>query len=156
MIRYFTTLWIFCSVASAQIHERWDVKTLGDGFKPDTANARRINVKEISLIPKVRVGNTTPRMDREKEVVRIEGTISRIQLENDGDYHIEVTDGTLGDSTADCEIPEVFAELHSYASHKKVGDPITVIGPLFQDKFHKPSKWRTRNFWEIHPGVYLK
>jgi hypothetical protein len=34
-------------------------------------------------------------------------------------------------------------------------DEITIIGVLFQDKFHKPDRLRIRNFLEVHPILLI-
>lgn len=168
----FCLLVITISLASyAQVHERWDVKTLSDGFVPDTNKVKKITVAKIEPILKVPVRNTQPRLNFEKQVIRITGTIRRVQLEKgtaakpgDMDYHIEVSDGTIGDSTFVCEAvdPENsvaktsryisnFIKVRMLAGQLKVGDKVTFTGILFQDKFHSPSKLRTRNFLEMHP-----
>ncbi len=132
-------------------HEREPVKNLLDGFIPDTTNVRVYTVKEIASFKRVRVGNSNPRMESEKQVMQLSGTVSRISLETDGDYHIEITDGSLKDSTAVCEVPSCFKSVHKQASVIKKGQKITVTGIKYQDKFHSPSPHRTRNFVEIHP-----
>jgi hypothetical protein len=159
-----------------QKHERWDVKTLTDGFIPDTSHVKKVTVAKIQPIPKVRIRNTQTRLNFEKQVIKITGTITRIQLEKgstakpgDMDYHIEVTDGTMGDSTFVCEAvnpdddgadasPYVsnFKKVRTLAEHLKVGDKVTFTGMLFQDKYHSPSQLRTRNFLEMHPILKAK
>jgi hypothetical protein len=86
----------------SQIHERWDVKTINDGFQP-VGPVKKVTVAQVAQKPKIGVRNTQPRLNFEKQEISITGTIIRIQLEGDGDYHIEVTDGSLGDSTLVCE-----------------------------------------------------
>lgn len=109
--KIFIILIVFVSLRSyTQVHERWDVKTLNDVFIPDTSKVKKIKVAKIKPIPKVPIRNTQPRMNFEKQVIQITGSISRIQLEKgtaaksgDMDYHIEVTDGTMNDSTMVCQ-----------------------------------------------------
>lgn len=150
--------------AIGQVHERWDVKTLTDGFDPNMSAISNVTVARIHNRVKIPVRNTQPRLNFERQIVRISGTITRIQHEDDGDYHIEISDGTLGDSTVVCEAvdpsnavtatsPYVdkFQQVRNVASSLHVGDKATFTGLLFQDKFHSPSKSRTRNFVEIHP-----
>jgi len=152
----------------AQVHQRWDVKTLTDGFVPDTINVKKVTVKQIQAKPRIKVKNTQARMNSEKKVVRITGTITRIELEagadGDGDYHIEVTDSTIGDSTFVCEAVDPdnsitknspyagnFIKVRKVVKDLKKGDKVTFTGVLFQDKYHSPSPHRTRNFVEMHP-----
>ena len=164
------TFIIFVSVIGySQVHERWDVKTITDGFVPDTNSVKKITVAQIQIKKKIRIKNTQPRLNMEKQVVRITGTISRIALEGDMDYHIEITDGTMGDSTFVCEavdpnnsIVKTSPMLPSYKRVRKVvkklkkGDKVTFTGVLFQDKYHSPSPNRTRNFIEMHPILKAK
>jgi len=166
MKTFIITIFIFLSgaCAFAQVHQRWDVKTLTDGFVPDTNNVKKVTVKTIHAKEKTRVKDTQPRLNFETQIVSITGTITTIKLEGDGDYHIEISDNTLGDSTFVCEAvdPANAITLHSayindfkrvriVAETLKVGDKITFTGILFQDKYHKPSPHRTRNFLEMHP-----
>ncbi|HEY8687693.1 MAG TPA: hypothetical protein VIM07_00545 [Chitinophagaceae bacterium] len=150
--------------AYSQVHERWDVKTITDNFSPDFNSIRKITVAKIEPKPKIRVQNTQPRLNFEKQMVSISGTVSRIALESDGDYHIEITDGTMGDSSFVCEAvnPSLsvasgskmvshFKTVYKTAKNLKVGNNVEFTGILFQDKFHNPSPNRTRNFVEMHP-----
>jgi hypothetical protein len=162
-------LFIFILFASkinyAQVHERWDVKTLTDGFQP-TGPAKKITVAKIEPKPKIGVRNTQPRLNFEKQLITITGTISRIALEADGDYHIEVTDGSVGDSTLVCEAvdptnsvtaqsPSIndFIAVRKVVQNLKKGNKVRFTGMLFQDKSHSPSPFRIRNFLEIHPII---
>ncbi len=156
-------------VVAQQEHERWDVKTLTDGFSPAMNAPAKITVAAIEPKVKIPVRNTQPRLNFEKRLVKITGTIKRKSLETDGDYHIEISDGTLGDSTFVCESvdpnnsiaatsPYVanFKNVRNVLNTKNVGDRVTFTGLLFQDKFHSPSKNRTRNFVEMHPILMAK
>jgi hypothetical protein len=106
-------------------------------------------------------------------VIKITGTVTRIALENgaagDMDYHIEISDGTLDDSTLVCESvdPNDPAVVHSterdsiqnvrkVVKKLKVGDKVTFTGIEFEDKVHKPSPHRTRNFIEMHPILFAR
>lgn len=160
---------LFCITANAQIHERWDVKTLTDGFSPVISSATKTTVAKMAKKAKVGVRNNTPRMNFEKKVVRITGTIAKKVHESDGDFHIEVTDGTLGDSTLACESVDPansaaanspfvtqFQSVRGVIEGKKVGDKVTLTGVIFQDKKHgKPTK-RTGNYLEMHPILVAK
>lgn len=162
-ILFFLSAFIF-NISFAQVHERWDVKTLSDGFKPSLSSAKTTTVKKIGAMPRIRVKNTQPRLNFEKQVFKITGTVSRKTLENDGDYHIELSDGSLGDSTIACEsvdpandsakksslLPK-FKSVRMKAKSLSVGDKVTITGVLFQDKYHNPSPLRIRNFKELHP-----
>ena len=178
MKRYFIFIFLafVCSFSYAQVHERWDVKTLSDGFIPDTSKVKKVTVAKIEIIKKVKIRNTQPRLNFEKQVIQITGTISRIQLEKgttkspgDMDYHIEVTDGTMSDSTMVCEAVDPndqsassspyisnFKAVRKIAEQLKVGDKVIFTGMLFQDKYHSPSPHRTRNFLEMHPIIKAK
>lgn len=157
---------IICFNCYSQDHERWPVKVLSDKFIPDTNKSLPITVAEMHTWPRQKVGNTTPRMSTEKQVVTITGTITRMALEADGDYHIEVSDGTLSDSAMVCECVDPtlpvaakspfisqFKAVRAVVSKCKVGTKVNFTGVLFQDKFHSPSPKRTRNFIEIHPII---
>ncbi len=154
---------------SAQVHERWDVKTLTDNphLKKTITQASASTIGKPQL---TKVGNITPRMDFERKIVRIKGKVYDIKhQDNDGDYHIEVRTGH-GDSTVVCEAvdPSNTATSHSPAIEKfrvvfakaeqlKKGDAVIITGVIFQDKKHgKPSKFRTRNFIEIHPILTIE
>ncbi len=160
---------LFSIPASAQTHERWDVKTITDGFIPNMQTAKKVSVASIARIAKIGVRNTQPRLNFEKRVITITGTITRIKLETDGDYHIEVSDGTLNDSTLVCEAvnPDLpvakkspmvskFTSVRTVVSNLKKDDQVIFTGILFQDKYHSPSPNRTRNFLEIHPILKAK
>jgi len=159
---------LFSLFGYAQKHERWEVKTITDNFEPNFHSVKKITVATIQ--PKVKIGikNTEPRLQMEKQMVSITGTVTRLKLESgmtgDNDYHIEVSDGTVGDSTIVCEAidPEDstaatspmlprFLKVRNFVKNLKVGDKVKFTGILFQDKYHSPSQNRTRNFVEIHP-----
>ena len=156
----------------AQDRERWPVKTLTDGFKPDTAHPKKATVKRVQKKKKIKVGDQDARLKTEKKVVTITGTIVDIKRESDGDYHIEVTDNTM-DSAFVCETvdpSDADAKKSPYAKqYEKVwavvtqpvllkkGDKVTFTGVLFQDQKHGlPSKLRTRNYIEMHPVLKAK
>jgi hypothetical protein len=152
-----------CIVAHSQVHERWDVKTVTDGFTPGR-QVKKITVAQIEVKPKIPVRNTQPRLNFEKQLVVLTGTVKRCAHEADGDYHIEVSDGSIDDSTMVCEAvdPENsaaaqspvladFKAVRAVVTTIKVGMKVKFTGLLFQDKFHSPSPLRTRNFVEIHP-----
>lgn len=147
----------------AQVHERWDVKTITDGFQPGD-QVIKVTVAKIESKAKIGVRNTQPRLNFEKQVISVTGTISRKALEADGDFHIEVTDGSIGDSTLVCEsvdpensaaaqspVISNFRTVRQIVKNLKVGDKVRFTGMLFQDKYHSPSQFRIRNFLEIHP-----
>lgn len=155
---------------SAQVHQRWPVKTLTDGFAPDTNAVKKVTVKQMHSKKRTKVKDTQPRLKFEKQVVQITGTITRIVPETgadgDGDYHIEISDNSLGDSTFVCEAvdPENsitkkspylgnFIKVRSVVKDLKKGDSVTFTGIIFQDKYHSPSPLRTRNFIEMHPII---
>jgi hypothetical protein len=157
----------------AQIYARWPVKTLTDGFSPDTNNIQTLTVKDIHNLQRYNVNEKTPRLPSEKQVVKLRGRIIVIQAETsvigDKDYHIEISDGTLGDSTVVCEsVDPVTLKLQSpYLRHfqkvrlevlkLKAGDTITFTGVLHQDRKHAlPNNRRTANFVEIHPILRVR
>ncbi len=156
---------IFMYIKSiSQVHERWNVKTVTDKFSPNFHQIRKITIAQIEPKPKIPVRNTQPRLNFEKQIVSITGTVSRISLEADGDYHIEITDESMGDSSLVCEavnpsLPVAakskmvsrFRSVYKIAKNLNVGDSVEFTGLLFQDKFHSPSPPRTRNFVEMHP-----
>jgi hypothetical protein len=150
-ISFILSLLVLCMSSYAQKHERWDVKTISDGFSPDFNHIQKVTVAKLEFKPKIRIKNTQPRLNMEKQMVRITGTISRIKLEGgatgDNDYHIEVTDGTMGDSTIVCEAVDPddssataspmhnkFITVRKLAKKLKVGDKVSFTGMLFQDK----------------------
>lgn len=165
MKKVITIIFIFINLYSfAQVHERWNVKTVTDGFIPNFNNLKKITVAQIEPKPKIPVRNTQPRLNIEKQMVAISGTVSRVALESDGDYHIEITDNSMADSSFVCEAvnpglpvaatsPMVtkFRSVYTVARKLKVGDTVKFTGLLFQDKYHSPSPHRTRNFVEMHP-----
>src|ERR1035437_9765262 len=139
---------LLCINVNAQIHERWDVKTITDGFSPNLNSVRRITVAHIATMAKVPIRNTQPRLNFERQVIKITGTITRIKLENgaggDNDYHIEISDGSLGDSTLVCESVDPansitatslyvsnFKSVRNVVKNKKVGDRVTFTGVVF-------------------------
>jgi hypothetical protein len=163
---------LFAGFAFAQ-RERWSVKTLTDGYKPDTMHVQIVSVKDIQKKKLIKVGDQDARIETEKQVVQITGTIKIIKQEKapdgDGDYHIEVTDSTM-DSTFVCECVNPkdskakkspylknFKAARKVVAKLKVGDKVTFTGVLFQDQKHgTPSKQRTRNFMEMHPILKAK
>ncbi|HVA98580.1 MAG TPA: hypothetical protein VNG53_06765 [Bacteroidia bacterium] len=151
-----------------QEHERWDVKTLTDGFYPDLSNTSQRSVESLEKIKIIRVGYNTPRMDFEKNIITVSGTIVSMRLEKDGDIHIELMDNSI-DSTIACEAVdpnddvvekspflEKFKIVKEKISNLKKGDQVSITGALFQDKFHKPFKMRIRNFLEVHPILIIQ
>ncbi|MEW6470598.1 MAG: hypothetical protein AB1458_16935 [Bacteroidota bacterium] len=158
---------------AAQVRERWSVKTLTDGFKPDTARIQKVTVKKIQKKKLIKVGDQSPRLKTEKKVVTITGIVKVIKLEKpphgDGDYHIEVTDASM-DSTFVCEAVEPadstaknspylanYLQVRKVVEKLKVGDKVSFTGVLFQDQKHGlPSKLRTRNYIEMHPILKAK
>ena len=160
------TLLLLATTAFAQPKERAKVKTLSDGFQPDFSKVVKVIVADVERLPLVRVGRETPRMKSEEQLLQITGTIRRIKLEADGDYHIEVSDGTM-DSTVVCEVVDplystksvCLARLESArlaAKQLSVGDKVTFTGLRFSDFRHSPSPRRTRNFIEIHPVLIIR
>lgn len=167
MVKVIVSFLIFVQISYAQVHERWDVKTLTDGYTPSLANAKQETVKEIRDIEPSPFHINQPRYDFEKSVVTLTGVVKRRVLEADGDYHIEIQDESL-DSTVACEAVDpqneitktsssidLFKNVRLTATSLKVGDSISITGLLFQDKRHSPSPLRTRNFVEIHPILSL-
>jgi hypothetical protein len=163
------TFGIRITCLAQQEHERWDVKTLTDGFTPNLNSVQKVTVAKIEPKAKIRVRNNQPRLNFEKQVVKISGKISDIKLEDDGDYHIEVTDGTMDDSTMVCEAVDPsnhttanspyaskFRTVRAKVSQLHKGDQVTFTGVLFQDKYHSPSTHRTRNFVEMHPILIVQ
>lgn len=161
------TLLLLATSAFAQPKERAPVKTLSDGFQPDPTRVKLEHVSSIAAMPLEHVTRTTPRLKSEEQVVELTGTITRIAHEADGDYHIEIADGTLDDSTVVCEavdprystesafLPELEAARLA-AKRLRVGERMTFVGLEFQDIPHSPSPMRTRNFREIHPVLYVR
>ena len=142
-----------------------DVKILSDGFIPDLTQVKQVTVAETGSIPRNKgVKNNQPRLNFEKTVIQITGTVKRKALESDGDFHIEVSDGSLDDSTLVCEAPDPndssvmlstekdsIAAVRNVVQNLHVGDRVTFTGIEFEDKIHSPSPHRTRNFIEMHP-----
>jgi hypothetical protein len=152
----------FCVSGYGQTKERWNIKTLTDGFSPASAPIKK-TVADLAILPVTKVGNQTVRLPKEKSLIEISGVITRIAKEADGDLHIEIK-GNYKDSTLVCEFVDPLNEMAAESPYlkkfiaarrtilgKKIGDSITVTGVLFQDKFHSPSPHRIRNFLEIHP-----
>jgi hypothetical protein len=161
----------------AQKHERWNVKTLSDGFILDLSHPKKVTVASMAAIRRNKgVRNNQPRLNFEKTVIKITGTITRIQLEKgttakpgDMDYHIEISDGTLTDSTLVCEAADPndvamanstekvrIKKVRDVVKNLKVGDRVVFTGIEFEDKIHSPSPNRTRNFIEMHPILIAK
>ena len=176
-ILWIIILFLLLDPCFAQKHQRWDVKTLSDGFTPDLSHAKKVTVASMGAIVRNKgVKNNQPRLNLEKSVIKITGTIARIELEKgttakpgDMDYHIEISDGTLGDSTLVCESvdpddPAVanssekdrIKEVRDVVKTLKVGDKVRFVGIEFEDKIHSPSPHRTRNFIEMHPILKAK
>jgi hypothetical protein len=165
-------LFFFSIYCSAQKHQRWDVKTLSDGFTPNLSHPKKVTVASMAAIVRNKgVKNTQPRLNFEKTVIKITGTVTAIHLEKPGDmdYHIEVTDGTLDDSTLVCEsvdpddgavaastVKDRIKEVREVVKSLKLNDKVQFIGIEFEDKVHSPSPNRTRNFIEMHPILKAK
>jgi len=157
----YTTL-LALSTLNAQTRERWDVKTCTDGFTPPKV-AKSITVSEVEKYPLTKVGNATARLPQEKQLITVRGKIVRHTLEQDGDCHTEVNDGTSkyslpceavnpNDKTAKTSpyIKE-FTSVRSVINSAKLGDEIEITGVSFQDKKHGKITARTPNYFEIHP-----
>lgn len=157
----------FVSTSFAQTHERWDIKTLTDNQTINTT-PKVVSVSQVGKVTKIKVRNATPRMKHEHNTITLKGVVSRIALETDGDYHIEVKQSG-SDSTVACEAVDPtntitatspfindFKTVRSKAKTLKVGSHVTITGVMFQDKYHNPSPNRTRNFVEIHPILKIE
>jgi hypothetical protein len=169
---FLITALLVSTIGFAQ-RERWPVKTLTDGYKPDTNNVLPVTVKDIQKKKLIKVGDQDARIETEKQVVQVTGTIKIIKQEKgkkgDKDYHIEVTDDSM-DSTFVCECvnpkdkaakkspyAKEFAKARKVVAKLKAGDKVTFTGVLFQDQKHGvPSKQRTRNYIEMHPILKAK
>ncbi len=146
-----------------QEHERWDIKTLTDGFKPDMSDPVPESVAVLGKRKIIRVGNNTPRMGLERTIIKVSGTVVGLPAETDGDIHVELKDNS-SDSTIACEAVnpddsvverspylDKFKIVRAKVAGLKIGDQVTFTGVLFQDKYHNPTKMRIRNFLEVHP-----
>lgn len=112
----------------------------------------------------VEVSYHTHRLNFEKTIIELHGIITSIREEDDNDIHIELKDNSMGDSTVCCEAVdpndaiaatspylEYFRAVRKTAVQLNRGDKVTIIGVLFEDKYHTPHKYRIRNFLEVHP-----
>ncbi len=157
-------LTLFSTVAFSQPKDRLATKNILDGFTAK-GTPKKYTVAELEKLPLIKVGNSTPRLKEEEQLIQVTGKIVLIKHELDGDIHCEVSDGTCKDSTIACEFPEPtltkspfnpqFIKARRFILGKKVGDTVTITGVFFQDKKHGRTTKRIQNYLEIHPCLEM-
>jgi len=163
--------------------ERWDVKTLQDGFVPLLdADAGVVTVVEPATIQELRAlpaphwSNTLERQDSERRLVAIDVDLVGAKLEEDEDLHLVVADAA--GTTMVVEIPSAhclegapararasilearcvfLAFMRVGAKYKKLPkpQPVSVMGVVFIDKVHGQTGVAP-NGVELHPVLSLR
>jgi hypothetical protein len=155
---------------------RWAVKTLADGFQPDTA-VRSSTITEQSRMTALQTDEDMPRCTSERTVYRIEANLIELKKEVDNDYHLvledprthqriiaEIPDGS--DSPAKYasqfrkarrQIDRVAGEPGFFAHHVEPSVPVVVTGLGFFDEPHIiPQIGMASNCREIHPVLTVE
>ena len=156
--------------------ERWNVKTLLDSDASSISwTPVASTVAQQNGYTEVSVGENTPRLDFEKQVVSIQCTIMAYKKEGDSDIHLVLLDAQ-NDSMIG-EIPSIYcsevgaspyASEFSAASHwvtNNLGKPstsfkysnisVTITGVQFQD-FEHEEVGHAKNYREIHPVIKIE
>mgnify|MGYP001004163319 CR=1 FL=1 len=164
----------FCfAQKSKQGKERWDVKTMTDSlfYKVDS-NSIPVMVRDINNIPRPKnIYNKTGRLQEEMQCFTIECKIIDFILEDDGDYHLMVTD-VNGSETMIVELVKPsYINKQYYLQAKKARDTFNyykrkklllsktfvITGVIFFDLPHN-QKGAAANYLELHPVLkfYIK
>ena len=163
-------------------HERWDVKTLSDGFRIGLSVRTTVDSQCRMNRPSEGWTETLARQPDEKILYSLWCTIDSAVLEKDGDYHIIVTGG---DSTMIVEIPnpddcpstsatyrDMFKTARSivdryfggvrshhvgskYSKHSPIDVEIEGMG-FWDNKHGRPAKGHAGNYREIHPVLKIE
>jgi hypothetical protein len=162
-------LFLFCIFQTDQpIRERWNIKTLTDGYVPVIKIIKPVTVASSQVQPLSKVDDLTGRSRFEKNIISITGVIKSIEHKRDGDLYFEIHDGTLADSTLICEAVNPLDDIAAYspsanyfkntwavAKNLKVGDKIKFTGIAYQGIYYKSppanTKNRIQNFLEMCP-----
>ena len=179
---------IFGAVASVgvalhdHVHsERWHVKTLSDGFKPEMKPIPS-SVDEQSSFPDPQVSESVGRLRTERTVYAVDANLIMVKKELDGDYHLVLED-PVTHSRLIAEIPDTNSEApacyrQAYAAARAEIDGITgkpgffsqivglkpthptrirVTGIGFFDEIHLiPQAGVATNGREIHPVLAIE
>ena len=156
--------------------ERWGVKTLTDSDAGSVALAAiNSSIFEQDTCAQVTVGEQTPRLAFERQLVRIPCTIVAFKHEDDSDIHLIITDDIQ--DTMIAEIPSVSCPVVSTSAHagdyraaaqwvasnlgklttsfKHVSMKATITGVVFQDFAHGQTG-HSPNYREIHPVLKIE
>lgn len=156
----------------AHVHStRWSVKTLADGFEPDTSVVAS-SVSQQCRMKGVRTDEAMVRQTPERTVYCVEGDLIEFKKEVDNDYHLVIEDPKTHERLI-AEIPDGSATPPKYASKFQrarraidtaIGEPsffattldpprhVTVTGIGFFDEPHFiPQSGMSKNCRELHP-----
>jgi hypothetical protein len=168
------------SIVSWQLEEhvhstRWAVKTLADGFLPDTAVVKS-SIGEQCCIPSVATDESMARHTTERTLYSVDAYLIEMKKEVDNDYHLVLEDPVTHHRMI-AEIPDGSDTPPAYAAKfraarrqidRAVGEPgffathidppvrITVTGLGFFDEPHFiPQSGMAKNCRELHPVVAI-
>ena len=84
--------------------QRWNVKTLGDGFTVLEAPVPT-TIADQQALPTPEVGESVPRLESERTLYTLQANLIEAKREFDGDYHLVLEDPLTGNRMV-AEIPE--------------------------------------------------
>lgn len=107
------------SIVSWELEEhvhstRWSVKTLADGYEPDTT-VLQSSIPEQCKLSAVETNEDMPRHSAERTIYRIEANLIELKKEVDNDYHLVLEDPKTHQRII-AEIPDGSASPAKYAA----------------------------------------
>lgn len=168
------------SIVSWQLEEhvhspRWAVKTLADGFSPDTAIVAS-SIPEQCKFYRVETEESMTRQPSERTLYAVDAYLIEMKKEVDNDYHLvledpvthhrmiaEIPDGSNTPSAyaakfraARKQIDRALGEPSFFATHIDPPVRMTVTGLGFFDEEHLiPQSGMAQNCRELHPVVAI-
>ena len=182
MFKYFVLALVVAigSIVSWQLEEhvhstRWAVKTLADGFTPDTAVVHS-SIAEQCALSTVATDESMIRQPSERTLYSVDAVLIEMKKEVDNDYHLvledpkthhkliaEIPDGSDSPRAfaakfraARKQIDRAVGEPGFFATHIEPPVRMTVTGLGFFDEEHLiPQSGMARNCRELHPVVAI-
>ena len=152
--------------------ERWTVKSITDTPACYCIDLTQVSSRSVSYLQKrsrTKVGDQEPRLPKECKIIEVTGFVLRKDLEEDGDYHIEIGKNMQQDTgrlVCESKDPEnatvkkslyytLIRNVRSIVDTLQVGSKVRLQGVQFQDQKHGQLGKRIANYLEIHPILYI-
>lgn len=143
---------------------RRPVKLMSDDLASsvDTSLVVDITIEDLGDLDVPEVDRSTERLDLEKQVYRVRGTVEEVDRKRDGDYHILLKSG---DKYLITEVPNPDCEYASESAYNSMfrivydfvetnsleGKEVVITGVAFVDIDHHYSRKQADNNLELHP-----